>query len=47
MFDTFEGPSILGITGSGLQPSSELSNFPPDIMEDAEVNQDYHNQWSK
>uniref|UniRef100_A0A8W8M8F0 DUF3719 domain-containing protein n=1 Tax=Magallana gigas TaxID=29159 RepID=A0A8W8M8F0_MAGGI len=40
------GPSILGITGSGLQPSSELSNFPPDIMEDAEVNQDYHNQWT-
>nr|XP_022314171.1 protein FAM149B1-like isoform X4 [Crassostrea virginica] len=43
------GPSILGITGSGLQPSSELShltNYPPDIMEDAEVNPDYHNQWT-
>ncbi|XP_062594433.1 protein FAM149B1-like isoform X4 [Saccostrea cucullata] len=43
------GASMLGITGSGLQPSSELghlNNYPPDIMEDAEVNLDYHNQWT-
>ncbi|XP_061191246.1 protein FAM149B1-like isoform X4 [Saccostrea echinata] len=43
------GASMLGITGSGLQPSSEighLTNYPPDIMEDAEVNLDYHNQWT-
>ncbi|XP_048759814.1 protein FAM149B1-like isoform X2 [Ostrea edulis] len=43
------GASMLGITGSGLQPSSDLghlTNYPPDIMEDAEVNLDYHNQWT-